>query len=183
MPELYKTEPWKVFHRGDGSSLLGCPCHNNEHKWVMLSTEVIEWLEKAIKLKQGFDRLDEKIKESNISPHAYEDLFQILNERVDISKYELRCYYMNDNHTFSPMNVSSLENLFANIETHEQIEPCGMLCHISILCEGKEIATVGGNVHSYGSHNPQKWKDGFEAWKKTVSENHIIKAIIARKLT
>lgn len=93
--------------------------------------------------------------------------------------FEARFYYMHDNHTFTRLYGTTVDEILKEADRVESSSSYGMLCPVILMRGNKEVRRVGTSVHS-GSRNDTKikWNEGKEIWKKEVlADNDIINSL------
>ena len=79
---------------------------------------------------------------------------------------EAKVYYMHDNHTFSPLLGTTLDEMLAQADGMAKESPGGMLCPPILLKNGQEMRRLQQVAHApYDLKSVQKWEDGKKAWR------------------
>ena len=79
---------------------------------------------------------------------------------------EIKVYYMHDNHTFSPLRGTTLDEILAQADGMAKESPGGMLCPPILLKNGQEMRRLQQVAHApYDLKSVQKWEDGKKAWR------------------
>lgn len=79
---------------------------------------------------------------------------------------EVRFYYMRDNHTFSRLTGTTIDEVLANATAMAKESRCGMLCSPMLLAGGKEVRRLKAVAHApcCGSDD-SKWLAGVAEWR------------------
>lgn len=86
---------------------------------------------------------------------------------AEIQPDEVRFYYMHDNHTFSRLHGSTIDDVINNAETIAKESRCGMLCPPMLLAGGKELRRLKKVAHApCCDSGDATWTDEKEAWRK-----------------
>lgn len=80
---------------------------------------------------------------------------------------EVKFYYMHDNHTFSRLHGTTIDEVLAAADAMATESRCGMLCPPMLLARGKEARRLKEVAHApcCGSDD-SKWLSGKDAWRK-----------------
>lgn len=83
----------------------------------------------------------------------------------------VKFYFMHDNHTFTKLDGTTLDDLLAHADAVEAGEwgSYGMLCPAIVLHGEKEIRRVGPAAHARGSKDPKDhWNAGKAKWREAM---------------
>ena len=88
-------------------------------------------------------------------------------------------YYMHDDHTFTKLHGTTLDEILAHADEVESTSSYGMLCQVILMRGDKEVRRVGGAAHSGSSKDPKdKWDAGKAAWKKALEDDADVMRIL-----
>lgn len=79
---------------------------------------------------------------------------------------EVKFYYMHDNHTFSRLHGTTLDEVLDNAEAMAKKSRCGMVCPPMLLAGGKEVRRLKEVAHAPCGSDDSKWLAGKAAWRK-----------------
>ena len=92
-----------------------------------------------------------------------------------------RFYYMHDNHMFTRLEGSTLDDIIAHANAVEAESSYGMLCPVIVMRDKNEIRRVGTGAHSSSSKDPKdRWHAQVAVWRKEVEADPDIIRILAR---
>lgn len=91
--------------------------------------------------------------------------FAELVNNPDETLFSVSVYYIHDNHTFSRVYGTTVDEVLAMADQIEAKSAYGMLCPLNILYMGEGWRRVGCCVHSGA---PAKWEEGKAKWKELV---------------
>jgi len=83
-------------------------------------------------------------------------------------------YYMHDNHCFTKLKGTTLDEILAHADEVEAGEwgSYGALCPIYLLHDDKEVRRVGDMAHARGSKDSKDyWEEGKAKWRKQVERD------------
>lgn len=83
----------------------------------------------------------------------------------------VKFYFMHDNHTFTRLHGTTLDEVLAHADAVEAGEwgSYGMLCPAILLHGDKEIRRVGLTAHARGSKDPKDhWNGGKVKWREAM---------------
>lgn len=89
-------------------------------------------------------------------------------------------YYMHDNHTFTKLYGTTLDEVIRSANVVELSSSCGMLCPFHLL-NTKDHTVKQGTiaVHSSYSYNPKdQWEEGIKLWKQEAENNEDVMRLI-----
>lgn len=90
-------------------------------------------------------------------------------------------WYMHDNHTFTRLRGQTLDAILAQADEVEIRDPWGMLCPARLLCDGRDVRSVGPYVHSHGIDDPTRWAKGKAQWRAEVEQDADVMRLIGRE--
>ena len=100
--------------------------------------------------------------------------------RAEAQPDAIKVYYMHDNHTFSRMNGSTLDEVLFNADLVAKWSPCGMLCAPTLLFGGKEVRRLKNNAHAPClSEDDSRWIDGKAAWRSECEADGDVMRLMA----
>lgn len=77
--------------------------------------------------------------------------------------------YMHDNHTFTKLYGTTLDEVLEAADAIETESSGGMLCPVTLLNKEKDLRRVGPCVHSRGIKDlKEHWNSGIDEWRKAV---------------
>jgi len=92
---------------------------------------------------------------------------------------EVKCYYMHDNHTFSLLHGTTIDEVLAAADTMAIESPCGMLCPPVILAGGREVRRLKEAAHAPCCGNDSKWIEGKAAWRKECENDSQVMRLVS----
>lgn len=102
-------------------------------------------------------------------PHSVliDGIRYIPDPRPDLPR-KLSLWYMHDNHTFTPVFGTSVDELCRKALLLEQQSPYGMFGRLRLLRGDLVEREIGDYVHSGGSAVPLRFSHELEGWRKMV---------------
>lgn len=93
---------------------------------------------------------------------------------------EVKFYYMHDNHTFSRLHGTTIDEVLTAADAMAKESRCGMLCPPMLLARGKELRSLKEVVHApcCGSDD-SKWLAGKAEWKKECEEDGCVMRLVS----
>lgn len=93
---------------------------------------------------------------------------------------EVKFYYMHDNHTFSWLHGTTIDEVLDNAEAMAKESRCGMLCPPMLLAGGKEARRLKAVAHApcCGSDD-SKWLAGKAEWKKEAEADGCVMRLVS----
>lgn len=93
---------------------------------------------------------------------------------------EVRFYYMHDNHTFSRLPGTTLDEILENADARAEESCCGMLCAPTLFAGGKEVRRLKSVAHApCCGRGAANWIAGKEAWKKECAADTSVLRLLA----
>lgn len=81
-------------------------------------------------------------------------------------------WYMHDNHTFTRLSGTTLDEILKSADELEAQSSYGMLCPVHLSAGGREIRRVGPSAHSRGGNDPKDvWNAGKAAWRIAIESD------------
>lgn len=97
---------------------------------------------------------------------------------------EVKFYYMHDNHTFSRLHGTTIDEVLAAADAMAKESRCGMLCPPMLLARGKELRRLKEVAHApcCGSDD-SKWLAGKEAWRNECEGDSQVMRLVSSNAT
>ncbi len=93
---------------------------------------------------------------------------------------EITIYYMHDNHTFSRMNGSTLDEVLFNADLVAKWSPCGMLCAPRLSVDGKEVRRLKNHAHApCVNKDDSRWIAGKADWRSECEADGDVMRLMA----
>ena len=93
---------------------------------------------------------------------------------------EVKFYYMHDNHTFSRVSGTTLDEVLKNADVLAEESCCGMLCPPTLFSGGKEVRRLKSVAHApCCGRGDANWIAGKEAWKKECEADPSVLRLVA----
>jgi hypothetical protein len=90
-------------------------------------------------------------------------------------------WYMHDNHTFSRLKGSTLEELAESGFQHGLSSSDGSLCPVTIIGEDdKEKRRAGLMVHHSYRSTPEQWRSEVDRWKSALEADEEVMMLIKK---
>ena len=81
-------------------------------------------------------------------------------------------YYMHDNHTFSKLYGTTVDEVMEACSKIRNKSPWGMMCPPILLRGTKEIRRINHAVHCHGIDKTKEWNNELIAWKKEIEKDY-----------
>lgn len=93
---------------------------------------------------------------------------------------EVKFYYMHDNHTFSRLHGTTIDEVLAAADAMATESRCGMLCPPMLSGGGKEVRRLKEVAHApcCGSGD-SKWMAGKDAWRKEAEADSDVMRLVS----
>lgn len=95
---------------------------------------------------------------------------------------EVRFFFMHDNHTFTSLRGTTIDEVLAYADRLESGEhgSYGMLCPVVVLNDAKEIRRVGPPAFSRGRADPKDyWNAGKAKWRAAVEADPDVMRVLS----
>jgi hypothetical protein len=93
---------------------------------------------------------------------------------------EVKFYYMHDNHTFSRLNGTTIDDVLEGAEAMAKESRCGMLCPPILLVGGKEVRRLKAVAHApCCDSDDSKWLAGIAEWKKECEADSCVMRLVS----
>ena len=89
-------------------------------------------------------------------------------------------WYMHDNHTFTRLYGTALDEVLANADAIEAVSSYGMLCPVSVSQGSQELRRVGPPAYAGSSKDSKdKWNAGKAAWRFALEADADVMRLLA----